>query len=206
VSDSENQRKLELERLRLASELTQLATDTPNPDLKSRFRRMAQIWSDQADQPPAGNATDDLKHSDAIDAPLNTPPSIVLIVEDDLFLRMLAVDEIEAAGFTTLEAVDADEAVVLLETRSDIALLFTDIDMPGSIDGLKLAHLVRKRWPPIKILVVSGRVQLPLCELPPNSRFLVKPYGSADMIAALRALARSTRFEHGLGDQWRNGR
>ncbi len=191
MSDSENQQKLELARLRLASELTQLATDVPDPELKSHFRRMAAIWSDQADQAPGGDATDDLKPSDAIDAPLNTPPSIVLIVEDDPLLRMLTVSEVEAAGFQTLEAADADQAVALLESRSDVAFLFTDIDMPGSIDGLKLAHTVRDRWPPIKTLIVSGRVRPQPNELPPDSRFLEKPYGSADMIAALRALARS---------------
>jgi CheY-like chemotaxis protein len=191
VSDSENQRKLELERLRLASELTQLATDIPDPDLKSHFRQMAEIWSDQTDLPPDGDAPDGLKLGDGVVEPTNTPPSIVLIVEDDELLRMLTVNEVEAAGFTALEASDADEAVALLESRSDVALLVTDINMPGSIDGLKLAHAVRKRWPPIKIIIVSARVRPQPSELPPDSRFLEKPYEPADMIAALRALARS---------------
>src|ERR1700688_3632609 len=75
-------------------------------------------------------------------------------------LRMLAVEAVEEAGYVALEAGDADEAIALLESRPHIALLFTDIDMPGSMDGLKLAHAVRDRWPPVKILVASGKVRL----------------------------------------------
>lgn len=71
--------------------------------------------------------------------------AVVLVVEDEMLLRMRAVDMVEDAGFTPVEAVDADEAVAILESRSDIALLFTDIQMPGSMDGLKLAHTVHKR-------------------------------------------------------------
>ena len=79
----------------------------------------------------------------------------ILIVEDDQLLKWLTVNIVEAAGFTALQADNADEAVAILEARSDIALLLTDINMPGSMDGLKLAHAVRNRWPPIKIIVVS---------------------------------------------------
>jgi CheY-like chemotaxis protein len=77
-------------------------------------------------------------------------PPVVLVVEDEMLLRMRTVDMVEDAGFTSVEAVDADDAVAILESRSDIALLFTDIQMPGSMDGLKLAHAVHERWPPIK--------------------------------------------------------
>ena len=90
-----------------------------------------------------------------------TPSSpIVLVVEDEMVLRMRAVDIVEDAGFKSLEAVNADEALAILESRSDISLLFTDIQMPGSLDGLKLAHAVHKRWPTIKIILVSGQVNL----------------------------------------------
>src|SRR6202043_2066480 len=111
---------------------------------------------------------------------------VVLIVEDDPLLRMLAVQVVGEAGFVTLEAGNADEPVSLLESRPDISLLFTDIDMPGSMDGLKLAHAVRDRWPPIKILLVSGKVRLQPSELPSNSRFVVKPYRAAAMVEQLR--------------------
>src|SRR5712671_6229133 len=69
-------------------------------------------------------------------------PPVVLVVEDEMLLRMRAVAMVEDAGYTSVEAVDADEAVEILASRSDIALLFTDIQMPGSMDGLKLAHTV----------------------------------------------------------------
>jgi CheY-like chemotaxis protein len=87
-----------------------------------------------------------------------------------------------------VEAADADQAVAILETRSDIAVLFTDINMPGSIDGLKLAHAVRNRWPPIKIVMVSGKVQLTESDLPTDTRFFTKPYQALKMISELRSL------------------
>ena len=83
----------------------------------------------------------------------------VLIVEDEMMLRMRAVDIVEDAGFRSVEAVNADEAMSILESRSDISLLFTDIQMPGSMDGLKLAHTVHNRWPDIKIILVSGQMK-----------------------------------------------
>jgi CheY-like chemotaxis protein len=123
-----------------------------------------------------------------IDKASRAPPAIVLIVEDDPLQRQLAVEVVEDAGFVALEAADAGEAVVLLETRSDIAVLFTDINMPGSMDGLKLAHAVRDRWPPIKIIVASGHVRLQVSDLPSNSTFLLKPYRGAAVVAQLRSL------------------
>ena len=81
---------------------------------------------------------------------------VVLIVEDEPLVRLGAVQAIEDAGFEVIEAANADEAIRILENRSDIRVVFTDIHMPGSIDGLKLAHAVRDRWPPIKIIVTSG--------------------------------------------------
>ena len=123
--------------------------------------------------------------------PLQKSPPVVLIVEDEPLLRMLAVEVVEEAGFIAIEARDADEAVALLESRADISLLFTDIDMPGSMDGLKLAYAVRDRWPPIKILVVSGKQRLQLTELPSNSCFLGKPYQMAALVEELSSLVGS---------------
>ena len=110
----------------------------------------------------------------------------VLVVEDEMVLRMRAVDIVEDAGFHPVEAVNADEAISILESRSDISLLFTDIQMPGSIDGLKLAHAVHERWPAIKIILVSGQVKPSDAERPENSRFFGKPLGVAQMIAELQ--------------------
>ncbi len=115
-------------------------------------------------------------------------PCAVLVVEDDAILRLNALDIVEEAGFTAIEAKNADEAIAILEGRSDIALLFTDINMPGSMDGLKLAHAVRNRWPPIKIVVVSGHVQLNENDLPSDSRFFGKPFEAEKMIGELREL------------------
>lgn len=113
---------------------------------------------------------------------------VVLIVDDEEILRVLAVDLVEEAGFTAIVAQDADEAISILETRSDIDLLFTDINMPGSMDGLKLAHAVRNRWPPIKIIMVSGQSQLTDADMPTDSRFLRKPYVGKQLVEELYSL------------------
>jgi two-component sensor histidine kinase len=112
----------------------------------------------------------------------------VLIVEDEMILRMRAVDIVEDAGFFPVEAVNADEAISILESRSDISLLFTDIQMPGSIDGLMLAHAVHDRWPSIKIILVSGQVKPSDAERPADSRFFGKPLGVEQMIGELKAM------------------
>jgi CheY-like chemotaxis protein len=110
----------------------------------------------------------------------------ILIVEDDQLLKLLTVDIVEAAGFVALQANNADEAVAIMEARSDIALLLTDINMPGSMDGLKLAHAVHNRWPSIKIIIVSSRV--PKSDLPTDSRFFAKPYQVEKLISAIHSL------------------
>jgi CheY-like chemotaxis protein len=113
-------------------------------------------------------------------------PAVVLVVEDEMLLRMRAVGMVEDAGYTSVEAVDADEAVAILESRSDIALVFTDIQMPGSMDGLKLAHTVHRRWPPIKIILVSGQLKPANVDIPADSRFYGKPLEAKEMIAELQ--------------------
>ncbi|MET3967274.1 response regulator [Bradyrhizobium sp. S3.9.1] len=117
-----------------------------------------------------------------------TPVPNVLVVEDEMILRMRAVDIVEDAGFRPIEAVNADEALSILESRSDISLLFTDIQMPGSIDGLKLAHAVHERWPSIKIILVSGQVKPSDAERPEDSRFFGKPLGVEQMITELKTM------------------
>jgi CheY-like chemotaxis protein len=112
---------------------------------------------------------------------------VVLVVEDEFLLRMDATDMITAAGFDVVEAVDADAAIEILEARDDVAVIFTDIQMPGSMDGLKLARAVRGRWPPIKIIATSG-VHIGEIDLPEGGRFLPKPYSSAQVTGMLRQL------------------
>jgi CheY-like chemotaxis protein len=118
-------------------------------------------------------------------------PIVVLVVEDEMLLRMRAVDMVEDAGFTPVEAVDADEAVAILESRSDVAMLFTDIQMPGSMDGLRLAHAVHERWPPIKIILVSGQLKPANIAIPADSRFFGKPLEAKEMIAEMRNMIRN---------------
>jgi CheY-like chemotaxis protein len=112
---------------------------------------------------------------------------VVLVVEDEFLLRMDAADMIAAAGFEVVEAADADTAIEILETRNDIAVIFTDIQMPGTMDGLKLARAVRGRWPPIKIIATSG-VKVGERDLPEGGRFLPKPYNSDQITGMLRQL------------------
>src|SRR5579871_593790 len=117
-----------------------------------------------------------------------TEPPKVLVVEDEMLLRMRAVDIVEDAGFTPIEAANADEALAILESRSDVDLLFTDIQMPGSMDGLKLAHAVHERWPSIKIILVSGKLTPTDSERPTDSRFFGKPLEVKQMISEIQEM------------------
>jgi CheY-like chemotaxis protein len=119
---------------------------------------------------------------------LATRRPVVLIVEDEILLRMNAAEMIGDAGFDVVEARNTDEAIKILEARPDIHVVFTDIQMPGSMDGLKLARFVRSRWPPIKIVTTSGFVKIGTDDLPEGSRFLPKPYRPEQIVATLGEL------------------
>jgi len=116
---------------------------------------------------------------------------VVLIVEDDLLIRLHATQIIAGAEFDVIEASNADEAISLLGARSDITVLFTDIQMPGSMDGLKLAAAVKWRWPPIKIVATSGLVNVRLEDLPEGGRFIPKPYNVIQLTTTLKELTAS---------------
>ena len=120
-------------------------------------------------------------------------PPIVLVVEDEMVLRMRAVDIVEDAGFIPIEAVSADEAMAILEARDDISLLFTDIQMPGSMDGLKLAHAAHRRWPHIKIVLVSGQIAVTDEDKPDDSRFFPKPLEIQQMVLELQNMSAAGR-------------
>lgn len=113
---------------------------------------------------------------------------IVLVVEDEMVLRMRAVDIVEDAGFVPIEAMSADEAIEILESRDDISLLLTDIQMPGSMDGLKLAHAAHARWPHIKIILVSGQISVADADKPSDSKFFPKPLEIKGMVLELREM------------------
>ena len=120
----------------------------------------------------------------------NSP--VVLLVEDELLVRMAAADDLQNAGFHVLEAANADIALAVLESCSDdVKVLFTDIDMPGSMNGLDLAESVQQRWPHISLLI-SSAYHKPHCgQIPDDGRFVPKPYSSEDVVQHIRELVTS---------------
>jgi CheY-like chemotaxis protein len=114
---------------------------------------------------------------------------VVLVVEDEPLILVLAVDIILGAGFEPLWASNADEAISILESREDIKIVFTDINMPGSMDGIKLARAVRGRWPPIRIIVTSAFSVGERKLLPEGTKFISKPYDVGQISDALHSLA-----------------
>jgi two-component system, response regulator PdtaR len=115
----------------------------------------------------------------------------ILVVEDEPLLRMDIADQLSDQGFHVFEAEDADEAISVLEQNLAIRLVITDIDMPGSMDGLKLAEAVRNRWPPVKIIVVSGHRVVEITDLPDGSMFFSKPYSPNHLVSSMRDLLSS---------------
>ena len=113
----------------------------------------------------------------------------VLVVEDDPILLMEAMDLVEDAGLTAYGARNADSAIGLLERHPDIRILFSDVEMPGTMDGLKLARAVRDRWPPVTIIMTSGRVKVGVDDMPENGLFFAKPYLTTDIIGTLNRIA-----------------
>jgi CheY-like chemotaxis protein len=115
---------------------------------------------------------------------------VVLVVEDEPLMLLDALDVVTEAGFQAIGAKNADEAIRILESRADIRVVFTDVNMPGSMDGIKLAHAVRDRWPPIEIIVTSGLTVENVQELlPERGIFFPKPYTPAQVASALKRLA-----------------
>jgi two-component system, response regulator PdtaR len=114
--------------------------------------------------------------------------ALVLVVEDEVLLRWMAAEAVQAAGFDVVEAGNAIEAISILEERKDIRAVFTDVQMPGSIDGLQLAHIIRSRWPPIRIIATSGQLKLRDDDLPNGGRYLQKPYPVSDLTEMLGEL------------------
>jgi CheY-like chemotaxis protein len=118
-----------------------------------------------------------------------TKRPVVLVVEDEDLVRASAVEWMEEAGFEAVEAANAEEAIQVLENRSDIRLVFTDVEIPGSMDGLKLAQAVRNRWPHIKLIMTSGQSLPAETDLPQGGRFVAKPYGPSQLAAFWELLA-----------------
>lgn len=118
-------------------------------------------------------------------------PIVVLVVEDEPLMRISIADHLTDSGFDVLEAANADEAMAILADRLDIAIMFTDIDMPGSMDGLKLAAAVRDRWPPVRIVVTSGYHLVEAGQMPAGTPFFRKPYNPETLVSAFQQIAAS---------------
>ncbi|MDO3441376.1 response regulator [Agrobacterium sp. V1] len=116
------------------------------------------------------------------------PMQKILVVEDEPLLRMAAVDMFEEEGFEVIEARDAIEAIEILEQRTDISVVFTDVDMPRGMDGMKLAAIVRDRWPPLHIIITSGHMTPSEESLPAGSKFFSKPYREHEVIGEIRRM------------------
>lgn len=109
---------------------------------------------------------------------MTSPPHdkpVVLVVDDEILVRMVASDALQDAGCATYEAAEAEEALALVEDHPEISVLFTDINMPG-LDGLALARLVHARRPDMRLILTSGRERPSAAEIPDDGRFIPKPY------------------------------
>ena len=118
-----------------------------------------------------------------------TPKPVVLVVEDEPLLRLFATDMIEDAGFEVIDVANAAEAILVLETRPDVRIVFTDVDMPGGIDGIKLGACNRDRWPPIEIIITSGKPWPIGIKAPERSVFFSKPYRQDRVIETIQRMA-----------------
>ena len=119
------------------------------------------------------------------------PKPLVLVVEDEALIRLNATMMLEDAGFDTVEAASANEAIVQLETNKEIEIVFTDINLPGGMDGLRLAAAIRDRWPPVELVLTSGRLRVAEHEMPARGLFLPKPYTSGQLIDTMRSFGRA---------------
>lgn len=111
----------------------------------------------------------------------------VLVVEDETLVRMHGMNVLADAGFEVLEACNADEALAILGLHDEVRLLFSDVDMPGSMDGLELARQVHERWPNIRLLLTSGHHDLQETMLPDDGKFVAKPWTYDGLIGKIRA-------------------
>jgi CheY-like chemotaxis protein len=115
--------------------------------------------------------------------------ALVLVVDDEALVRMNAVDLMEQAGHSVIDAANADEAIRILESRADIEIVFSDVSMPGTMDGLRLLQVIRDRWPPIRLILASGKALPEGSDPPVGSVFLRKPYDFGDVTGALKRAA-----------------
>ncbi len=111
----------------------------------------------------------------------------VLVVEDEPLIRLGLASAIEEAGYDVAEAANANEAIRVLE-QDRVQLVLTDVDMPGGMDGIRLAHYVRDRWPPVQLIVISGKVGVKPGELPAGAQFVSKPYQEPQLLGLVQSM------------------
>lgn len=116
----------------------------------------------------------------------------VLVVEDEPLVRLVALEAIKAAGFSAYAAANADEAIRILERQREILVVFTDINMPGSMDGIRLVHCIRDRWPPVRFIVTSALSKFREAELPCGSVFVSKPYSPEQIVRNIEKMSEAT--------------
>jgi two-component system, response regulator PdtaR len=114
---------------------------------------------------------------------------VILIVEDDGLINLMVSDDLQRAGYHVLSVYSADEAITVLESRNDIWLIFTDIDLPGSMDGLGLAATVDDRWPPVHIIITTGQMRPSDDLMPKGSAFLAKPYPAGELLHTIQSFS-----------------
>ena len=113
----------------------------------------------------------------------------ILIVENEAFIRFDLVDFFQDAGYDVYDAEDAASAIVLLKANPAIRIVLTDVQMPGSMDGVKLAHYIRDRYPPTLLVVASGVARPTAAELPDGALFITKPFDTRSLLAAIERAA-----------------
>jgi len=128
--------------------------------------------------------------------------AVILVVEDEALIRINLVHVAEDEGYEVLEAANAGEAIKILESRSDICTVLTDVRMPGRMDGLRLAHFIKGRWPPVQLILMSGLDILDDSHLDIQSHFIRKPYANGQITAVLRD-ARSGQYRSRAGNSFR---
>lgn len=118
--------------------------------------------------------------------PLTPSQPAILVAEDNAILRLDVSELLREHGYTVVEAANADEAIKLMESRKDIRMLFTDIEMPPGCDGLELAREVHNRWPKVLLVITSGRIEPTRDEIADDGTFIRKPYHVDDLLALIR--------------------
>jgi DNA-binding NtrC family response regulator len=115
--------------------------------------------------------------------------AVILVVEDEALVRAMAVDVLEEAGFHVIEAPTADHALTVLENRSDIRVVFTDVDMPGRLNGFELARFVQDHHHRVGVIIGSGKCRPDPDDMSPGTVFLSKPYPLSTLVREVRRLA-----------------